>query len=88
MLDNRAMAAVAARKLGYDDPQDAVAFLDDCAEAGLIDASAWSGRSTVTSRSVSEEIAYRRKRVETGKMGGRPRKKKVDVSKNKKVDVS
>lgn len=88
MLDNRAMAAVAARKLGYDDPQDAVAFLDDCAEAGLIDASAWSGRSTVTSRSVSEEIAYRRKRVETGKMGGRPRKKKVDVSKTKKVDVS
>lgn len=86
-LDNRAMAAVAARKLGYADPQAVVSFMDDCAEAGLIDAQAWEERSTVTSRSVADEIAYRKKRVETGKMGGRP-KKKVDVSKNKKVDVS
>lgn len=71
-MSDSVMREIVADELDLDDVDG---FFTVLANIGLIDRVLYETANHVVSHGVAEEIEYKKQRQETGKMGGRPKKK-------------
>ena len=83
-MSDKATGQIVVSELCFSNADQAIRFLDDCAEAGLIDRFVWDEMRHVVSLGVADELAYRRGKAAAGKEGGKAsRRKQTDKQDDK-----